>query len=81
MRKCATKIYKITYPEEIHRYSYQSVRVGACVTLHATGASDLTIQIRLRWKSLTFRDYLRQVQQIADEHNIAINEAYHDNVA
>ena len=80
MQKCATKIYKLTDSEEIQRYSSHSVRVGACVTLHATGASDLTIQIRLRWKSLTFRDYLRQVQQIQDEHKIAINEAYHDNV-
>jgi hypothetical protein len=81
MRKCATKIYKLTDAEEIRRYSSHSVRVGACVTLPATGASDLTIQIRLRWKSLTFRNDLRQVQQIADEHNIAINEAYKDNVA
>ena len=81
MRKCATEIYKLTDPAEIQRYSSHSVRVGACVTLHATGASDLTIQIRLRWKSLTFKDYLRQVQQIADAHNISINVVYQDNVA
>ena len=80
MRKCATEIYNLTDPVEIQRYSSHSVRVGACVTLHATGASDLTIQIRLRWKSLTFKDYLRQVQQIADDHNIAVNNVYQDNV-
>lgn len=62
MRKCATKIYNLTDPAEIQCYSSHSVRVGACVNLHATGASDITIQIRLRWKYLTFKDYLRQVQ-------------------
>ena len=51
------------------------------LTLHATGASDLTIQIRLRWKSLTFKDYLRQVQQVADGHNIEINRVFQDNIA
>ena len=80
MRKCATEIYNLTDPAEIQRYSSHSVRVGACVTLHATGASDLTIQIRLRWKSLTFKDYLRQVQQIADDNHIAVNNVYQDNV-
>ena len=80
IRKCATEIYKLTDPAEIQHYSSHSVRVGACVTLHATGASDLTIQIRLRWKYLTFKDYLRQVQQIADDHNMEINRVYQDNV-
>ena len=60
IRKCATEIYKLTDPAEIQRYLSHSVRLGACVTLHATGAGDLTIKIRLRWKSLNFKDYLRQ---------------------
>ena len=80
MHKCAKNIYKLTDQREIQRYLYHLARVGDFVTLHVTGAIYLTIQIILRWKYLTFKDYLRQVQKIADDHNMAINRVYEDNL-
>ena len=47
MLSCANIIYNLTSKEEIGRYTAHSVQVGACVALHAAGASIMTIQFRL----------------------------------
>jgi hypothetical protein len=49
-----------------------SVRVGACVILHAAGVLAMTIKARLRWKSDSFMDYLRDVAVLACQHAEAI---------
>lgn len=43
MRK---KMFKLTSKEDLGWYTAHSVRVGACVALHAAGASIMTIQFR-----------------------------------
>ena len=49
MQATAKLLYNLTLSEDIGRYTAHSVRVGACVALHATGADTTTIQFRLRW--------------------------------
>ena len=73
MQSCAKKLYNLTKKEDIARYTAHSVRVGACVALHATGVDILTIQFRLRWRSDKFKNYLRHVNQLAELHNISMN--------
>ena len=73
MQSCAKKLYNLTSKEDLGRYTAHSVRVGACVALHAAGASVMTIQFRLRWRSDKFKNYLRQVNQLAEAHNISMN--------
>ena len=73
MRACAKKLDNLKLKEDIDRYSTHSVRVGVCVALHYTGASIITIQFRLRWRSNKFKNYLRHVNQLADAHNISMN--------
>ena len=73
MQSCAKKLYNLTRKEEISRYTAHSVQVGACVALHAAGASIMTIQFCLRWRSDKFKNYLRHVNQLAEQHNISMN--------
>ena len=47
MQSCAKTLYNLTSKEDIGRYTAHSVRVGACVVLHAAGASIVTIQFCL----------------------------------
>ena len=73
LQSCAKKLYKLTSKEDLGRYTAHSVRVGACVALHAAGDSIMTIQFCLRWRSDKFRNYLRHVNQLADAHNMSMN--------
>jgi hypothetical protein len=54
-------VYNITNPEELARFSSHSIRVGACVALHAANISELDIQHALRWRSNSFWNYLRNL--------------------
>ena len=72
-QSCAKTLYNLTSKEDIGRYTAHSVRVEACVALHAAGASIMTIQFRLRWRSDKFKNYLRHVNQLAEQHNISMN--------
>ena len=80
MRACAKQVYNITSKEDLARYSSHSVRVGACVALHATGASVNDIQFRLHWRSDKFKNYLRHVTHIADTHNLCMDKISLDNI-
>ena len=44
------------------------IRIGACVLLHEHGHSTVFIKNRLRWKSDTFMDYLRDTVSLARKH-------------
>ena len=78
MRRLAMAVHKL-HPdhdaEEIRRWSSHSLRVGACVTLHAMGFSPLDIQWILRWRSMAFMVYLRNVALLARRHVQALNKA------
>ena len=78
MRRLAMEVYNLNPVEdadEIRRWSSHSLRVGACVTLHAMGFSPLDIQWILRWRSLAFMVYLRNVALLARRHVEALNKA------
>lgn len=61
LRSAATAVYNVTDPKELAKFSSHSIRVGACVALHAAGVSKLNIKFALRWKSDSFYTYLRNL--------------------
>lgn len=61
LKNLAKLEYNITDPDELDKYTSHSVRVGACVALHAAGRDKLEIQFSLRWRSTTFWNYLRNL--------------------
>ena len=48
------------------------MRVGACVLLYSSNASADTIKWRLRWKSDSYRMYLRDTAAIAQTNNLCV---------
>lgn len=61
LREAAKMVYNITDDDELSRFSSHSIRVGACVALHAANISELDIQHALRWRSNSFWNYLRNL--------------------
>ena len=55
------------------KWSSHSPRVTACNLLHRQGLPDSYIQQRLRWRSLAFRDYLRNTFYSASRHVEALH--------
>ena len=68
LRNTARDVYNITSKKDLQRFSCHSYRVGACVQLHAAGIDPEDIKFRLRWRSDTFRDYLRDIDVVALRH-------------
>ena len=68
MRRLAAEVYHL-HPskdaKDLQRWSSHSIRVGACVVLHAMGFSDTDIQWILRWRSLAFTACLRNIAILA----------------
>ena len=54
--------------EELKKFTPHSVRVGAAVLLDEAGESGVFIKKRLRWRSDTFMDYLRNTFIAAKQH-------------
>lgn len=50
--------------KRLSRWSPHSLRIGACCILFAAGVSDTRIQFILRWRSLAFRSYLRNLDAV-----------------
>jgi len=80
LRKAATSVYKILSPTVLSLFSSHSIRVGACVLLHSLQQDPLFIQFRLRWRSLSFMNYLRNTPRIAALHNYVFNTGNTDDV-
>jgi hypothetical protein len=68
LQEAAKNVYNITKKEELNRFTSHSIRVGACVLLHSQNISSEDIKFRLRWRSDSFRMYLRNVVQLAQRH-------------
>ena len=71
MRELAATVYNLdpnkkSDKEILSRWSSHSLRVGACVLLHALGFTAEQIKWLLRWKSDTFLDYLRNTMSLAN---------------
>jgi hypothetical protein len=68
MRTAASHVYKLspyTCQKELQLWSAHSIRVGACVIPHAMGFTASQIQFILRWKSMAFLVYLRNLSILA----------------
>ena len=78
MRRLAAEVYHLhplKHSSELQRWSAHSIRVGACVALHAMGFSTLDIQWILRWRSTAFIAYLRNVAILATRQHRALDRA------
>ena len=80
LRSLAAEVYNLnpsvkTDQEQLRRWSCHSIRVGACVLLHAMGFSATDIQFLLRWKSDAFMAYLRNLSFLSRRHADAIDRA------
>ena len=78
MRRLAVQVYHLHPVKDaidIRRWSAHSLRVGACVVLHAMGFSGIDIQWILRWRSMTFMTYLRNVAILATKQYRALDKA------
>lgn len=78
MQLAAIRVYELDptkkdHLEMIKKWTAHSLRVGACVLLYTSGFSDTEIKFLLRWKSDSFRDYLRNLAFTARKQNSAIN--------
>ena len=75
LQEAAKEIYKINKKDDLAKFSAHSIRVGAYVLLHAQNISTEDIKFRLRWRSDSFRMYLRNILQLAERHRDAIRAA------
>ena len=73
LQEAAKSVYNIKSKEDLARFSAHSIRVGACVILHAQNISSEDIKFRLRWRSDSFRMYLRNIIQLAERHRDVIS--------
>ena len=78
MRGLAVQVHQL-HPEhdkkELQKFSAHSLRVGACVLLHAMGFSTLDIKFLLRWRSEAFMAYLRNLTALGDRQHKALDAA------
>ena len=78
MRSLAVVVYDL-HPHKdkkaLQKWSAHSLRVGACVLLHAMSFSTLDIQWLLRWRSNAFMAYLRNLAGLADRQVAALDRA------
>jgi hypothetical protein len=79
MRDAAAHVYNINPStavgrKKLQRWSSHSIRVGACVILYAVGLTPTHIQFMLRWKSMAFMVYLRNLTFLCTQQNISINK-------
>jgi hypothetical protein len=78
MQASAAAVYKLDlrkHTDILKTWSAHSLRVGACVILHAQGYSASQIQFLLRWRSFAFMDYLRNLATLSRQQNDAVNQA------
>jgi hypothetical protein len=74
LRTSAQEVYNISDPDDLARFSSHSIRVGATVSLHAAGISQMDIKFALRWKSDTFYTYLRNLPCQAARTHAAVRD-------
>ena len=76
LRACAARVHNIDPADSsLKQYTPHSLRIGACVLLYEKGKSAVFIKDRLRWKSDTFMDYLRDTASVARQHAAALVRA------
>jgi hypothetical protein len=76
-RRAAAAVYNldpIADAKSLTLWSSHSLRVGACVILHAMGFTDVQIMWLLRWRSNAFMTYLRNVAVLSHRQNLAFSD-------
>jgi hypothetical protein len=76
MRATAAEVYGLNpakHMRELQLWSSHSLRVRACVVLHAHGFTGPQIQFLLCWNSDAFMAYLRNLGFLALQHNVALS--------
>ena len=76
LRDLAKTTYNITLGTGLARWTCHSLRVGACCILWAMGRSGDFIQRVLRWRSESWKLYVRDLSIQADQHNEAIDTCW-----
>ena len=71
LQEAAGAVHNVTKKEELQRFTSHSIRVGACVLLHSQNISTEDIKFRLRWRSNSFKMYLRNTIPLAEMHKNA----------
>jgi hypothetical protein len=79
LREAASAIYHIDANTSdgqatLAHWSSHSFCIGACVILYAASFTDTQIKHILRWKSDSFRHYLRNLAIIISRQNDAMND-------
>jgi hypothetical protein len=59
-------------PVDCRKWTSHSIRIGACNSLFGT---NHVIKFRLRWKSMTFMNYFRNLGAISAAQNAAVQKA------
>mmetsp|Transcript_29742 Transcript_29742/g.86682 ORF Transcript_29742/g.86682 Transcript_29742/m.86682 type:complete len:352 (-) Transcript_29742:1530-2585(-) len=72
IRLAAGKVHNASKTEQL-KWGTHSIRVGALVRLQLMGQPEHFIQSRLRWKSERWKEYLRNLPQLAKAHNNVVN--------
>ena len=75
LRKVARTVHADLDEKEIKRFSAHSFRVWACVLLSEAGALPDFICKRLRWESESYKLYLRDTDQINEEHRDKLKQS------
>jgi hypothetical protein len=73
MKSLACAVYNLDPTKDTVRFSSHSLRVGACVILHANAFTASQIKFLLRWKSDAFMEYLRNVAVLSNQQNSAVD--------
>ena len=78
MRSLASKVYSLHPVKDkakLQRWSSHSLRVAACMILHALGFTETQIKFLLRWRSNAFMMYLRNSAILANFQNEVLDRA------
>ena len=76
MRDLARTVYDISSAAGLKKFTSHSLRVGACCILWAKGLSGEFIQRALRWRSESWKDYIRDLTVQSEQHNDAMNDTW-----
>jgi hypothetical protein len=74
LQQTAKAVYKVTDPEELARWTCHSIQVGACVTLFNQQKTEAYIMFQLRWRSNSWKAYIRDSPHLSEAHIAAFNE-------
>ena len=80
LRQAAKAVHNIHSQADLQKFTAHSIRVGACVLLHSAGRDFEYIKFRLRWRSDSFRMYLRNVTALALQHADIIDDVTQTNL-